>query len=690
MNQPLPELADSTQFADTVTLKPCSQLWTKQSEAESDDSHWVAVTPDEQFKELVGLVLSVARSQSGRGRASRAAKMLQSMMAAAAIGAFLPQRVFHSSEKADSKFEEQVNGIKSTVVHDILSEARRLALSNPDQQAPESEVLLNVWDCGGQPVYLDLMSSFLTSRGMFLLLYDASRGLLEKYVALCHKEGRVVAEQHSYLTTLELLLQWMSMIHATLSRNKSLKMIASSSDESQHDSKPSAECSAIPDFPRIIPVGTHGDSPDVKVHKAEIIRELESQCESRAFAHMLKAGVIVDNTTAGKGKDEDPEFKKIRKEIFKFVNASLAIRTPVAWVLFRKIFQRMAQESPVVSYEQAVAVGEACGIPADVLQSALNFYHELAVFFHFTRIPSLHSYVFADPQWLVKQLAALLSLEGFETVANPMLWTLLRQKGLLVQALYEEVWKHGKIPAQSFIDILEHFLLVAPINTHSNVHSISGKEYFVPSVLPYHSSEGSKELPKESLSAAPLHLTFSTKYVPPGFFTRFATALTKEHNLEVAFNRRVWRNRITLRFGEIDEITITERAMSIVVEVTRCKPRKSHDSPFTSVCKCVMKLVQACSADVREWLPGIDEKISFLCDGCHEEGSQDHFIEIPESATTCTTLHCQKGERYDPTAAQQWWMNVPKQEVTKYFYTLCWCCTRFIIGKPWCQFSNTS
>ena len=59
--------------------------------------------------------------------------------------------------------------------------------------------------------------------------------------------------------------------------------------------------------------------------------------------------------------------------VHQLASKHLAVRTPVVWVLFRKVLQKVAQGSPIVSYQQAVAVGQACGIAADVVPSVLHF-----------------------------------------------------------------------------------------------------------------------------------------------------------------------------------------------------------------------------------------------------------------------------------------------------------------------------
>ena len=151
----------------------------------------------------------------------------------------------------------------------------------------------------------------------------------------------------------------------------------------------------------------------------------------------------------------------------------------VSWVLFRKVGCKRQPHCLI-----AVAVGEACGIAEGVVPSVLHFYHELAVFLHYTQIESLSNKVIADPQWLVKQLGRLLAPEGLEQkVSNQLLWKPLHEKGILVQPLYEEVWKESILKPQSLADLLEHFLLAAPIDSSIAVSRFPGQKYFIPAVL---------------------------------------------------------------------------------------------------------------------------------------------------------------------------------------------------------------
>ena len=350
-----------------------------------------------------------------------------------------------------------------------------------------------------------------------------------------------------------------------------------------------------------------------------------------------------------------------------FASKYLAVQTPVAWVLFRKVLQKVAKGSPIVSYEQAVAVGQACGISKNVVPSVLDFYHELAVFLHYTQIESLSNKVIVDPQWLIRQFGRLLAPEGLEQkVSNPMLWKPLHENGILVQPLYEEVWEESNlkynVPPQSLVDLLEHFLLLAPLDPFDtmklpkSVTPYKGKKYFIPTALKL-SMQDTDSTPKSRepvKKSSPLHLTFSTQYVPPGFFTRLATTLSGKPKCEPLFERGVCRNKITFAYDQIDEFTICEQSSSVQINVVRIQHRQSHKiMTFGNTCCDIKELIQACSTAVSQWVPSIEVKPSFLCEQCPD------FITIPHGADTGLNVYCKARHHCNFTREQQYWLKVP-------------------------------
>ena len=657
MNKPLP-LADSTQLADIMTVKPATKKWA--SAGGDSKSFWREVTDKDESMELVGLVHLVARASAGHSRSSRFIRLLEptALSSEDTITEQSAEIIYIYSDRhvASKHSHHSIAEIQQMVVRDILSQAVEIAKEDPYAEAPEEEVLINIWDCGGQPIFLDILPAFLTQRTMFLLFYDARRSLTDLCIIRSFHCGKIINEQKHKATTLELMLEWMASIHA---------MLGSTASEE-----------TVPKFPRIIPVGTHGDDPRVKVKKSDIIHQLNSECKGKAFVHLLKEGVIVDNTTAGLGEREDPDFGYIRREAFEFAGKDLSVHTPIAWVLFRRVFKKVTIEcrSPVVFYEVVKNIAEECSIPSTAISSAIKFYHDLAVFFHYSEVPSLCKYVIADPQWLISQFAKILALEGFEEFHNELLWKPLREKGVLVQPLYEEVWKDSELPSQSLVDLLVHFLLAAPIN-EVKITNLPGNEYFVSLVLPAYTAADSRadSQPAVIKQAAPLYLLFNTYYVPPGFFSRLITTLLSKpcydakHNktmFRVAFSKGVYRDRIVLLYGytnsEIDEITLIKCKSSIEIKVVRTQNRPQWYIPFSLTCRNILSIINKCFPTILHWLKGIKLEFAFVCEHCPKETNTvtdlQHYIRISLSNTVYTTLRCDKLQYANLTARHHEWL----------------------------------
>ena len=214
MNEKLPPNAESTIFADTKTVKP--QFWAKAGE--STDSYWVEVTEEDEIKELAGLVQLVAQGKSG-STSSHAAKVLSTTAAAVAVGMFKPLGFI--PHRNLTMHDQNVSSIKDDV-QNVFEKVLEYTQSNQgNSTVPKSEVLMHVWDCGGQPVFLDVLPAFLTSRTMFLLFFDARQDLHDLCSSLSYKKGRVVSKSEQNFTTLQLLTQWMASIHAMLTRKVS-------------------------------------------------------------------------------------------------------------------------------------------------------------------------------------------------------------------------------------------------------------------------------------------------------------------------------------------------------------------------------------------------------------------------------------------------------------------------------------
>ena len=573
MNEPLPDKANSTVLAHT---RPVKYSWVKSG---GHSCYMAEVSEDDELSEFSQLFHEYRASLS------------------------VSERRFISSgsdERGRRVVHSEVTAHEKVIMPQLNS--------GHANKTEDNEVLLCLWDCGGQPVFLDLLPAFLSSRTVFLIMFDASKSLDEAFQVIINVEGQQRKEEMLEISILSLIQKWMASIHARFG------MIDQSGQ--------------LPAYPRIIIVGTHADqiAPGQPLQaKKKVIEQvffkISAAVDKNEYADMIIGRLMVDNTLAGQSDQTGSGFEELHQLITTFVEEKLTTETPISWIQFRKVLQLYTRKKkPVISLKVLYSIAKDCYMPRRDVPSALRFYHELGVFLFYADIESLKSVVFLEPQWLVDRFGELLA-RWKEKPEHRNMWITLTQHGILVEPLYEAVLSNvqefGLTPS-SLVDMLEHFLLAAPIVTNG-VHPKSGrvKEYFVPLMLQHHLSQStlSSSQPSSAVkSAAPIHLTFLSGYVPPGYFVRLATSLAAKKEVNVLFHSGIYRNQITMDIG-VDRLIITEYNDTIEIHFSR-QLDSPRDPAFRESCQRVFKILYDCLAEVYQWLPGANAKIAFLCSQC--------------------------------------------------------------------------
>ena len=628
-NQPLPYVPSSTLMADCHTISGHLRLSQSSWTSSKGQTFWKDVTEKEEYIEMARLITQVCKF-------SKESKTLIDGLTV------LQDQQSHMFQHPDVK----------EIVFKVMLYASRYHFHDP-----EPEHWIRVWDCGGQKVFRTILPAFITPKTMFFLMFDARDDLYKKCASVYNHPGSRPSILDENLTIMELILKWMATIHASLSKEKLKIDYTNPNDPACSQLLPGTPSSLPTSYPKIIPVGTHGDDEFVKNNSEVIIQAISEACMGKSFASAVEKCVIVDNTTAGRGVKEDTKYDVIRKKVGNFAEG-LSCDTPITWVLFRKVISQLSKSKPIATIAEIHEAALACTIPEDAISSVLHFYHSYGIFFHYKHIPSLQGKVIIDPQWLVKVIATLFPLTDPDEIGVPNMWRVFRQYGLLVQPLYEEVLSQQKfLEPGEIIDLLSDFLIIGEIHTASKKHHYQGKEYFVPCMLSNTESR-SKEIGIAVYSAAPLHLVFSTNYLPPGFFSRFSATLSKDPKFEVLFDE-ICHNKIRYAYGIeyecAEEITIFERVLSVQVDVEHVNGNVYQE--FFNSCREILEQIRLCSDEVLKWLPGIKMKAALQCHQCPEVPT--HFTVLPTSLSTQhPKLRCQRDRLTRLNPAQKFWIAI--------------------------------
>ena len=647
------EAANSTVLADTYHLK---NTWAKTDFS----SKWCNVTKDDEIHELA-VLLHKTKKQGFETRSLVNPYPppppvpwkvpLCDIPESHGGGRSVPVRKLAQCPIPDSDFLGKARGIRHVVQSEVVEKAYNLS-EREDFQVTNStpEVLLHVWDCGGQPVYLDTLQPFLSSHTMFFLLYNAADGLDSTVKSVWYKNGEKTEHGNLEVTVLDQLQQWMAAIHASLFMKENVL---------------SCTAEALPPYPRIMLAGTHGDLLEEDNCK-QVLDTLESQYEGKAFSKLLVDSIILDNTKAG--EVDDKPFMKVRETVQKFSSENLTVKTPVAWVLFRKMLSE-AKRSPIVAFEEVLAVAELCNIQEEVVPSVLSFYHELGVFLYYPDVQGLGKVVFADPQWLVKQIGKLLTVETKKGYSRQEVVRILVKYGILVESLYNQVWKRCGVKPQAFVSLLEHYLLLVPSKTPPSISAFEGRSYFIPAMLPLYKESNATLHLAAVQSTDILCLTFNTKYLPPGFFVRLVAVLATNENCDIMFDRNLFRNSVCFSYHEKTIVNLTAKSTHVEITVTREVTRQHKSKLFVNICQDLLALVRDSSLKVLDLFSGIRIAPALKC-SCQK--SNCCFIKLFDHCQTALKsnecLQCVRGRNCYAKPDQQFWLTIPDVKEVRTFF----------------------
>ena len=645
MNIPLQQ-AESTALADTRTV---SYKWIA---TDSTEEAWKPHTDDDETRKLA------AKAHQFRKRTlldvSRDSSIAERTFC-------LPRNTVLSLQsdehKADPNTVSKLLEFKKEHYEELIKQDKQFSQYR-NRVKPTSEVVMHIWDCGGQPVFLDIVSAFLTSRTMFLLLFDGSVDLSSMYQEKWHHKGIAIPGREQNITHLQLMKQWLQLIHSSL-----LAKVINESEEASTN-QATASPNVLPKCPRAMLIGTRRDKITSEKAKA-VVDELNTACDGAAFGDIVVDKLIVDNTKAGKGKDgEDPKYKQIRNNIHKFAK-SLIVPTPLAWLAFRQVLQKADLKHPILSYSEVCIVAKECGIREEVVPSVLHFYHQLGSLLHYANIPSLANTIIVKPQWLINQLRKLLMPEWYLQRPQHLkrLWKILEEVGILTEEMYQEIWNDCGLVGggQSLMDLLEHFDLAKQIDVYPREKGFyRGIKYFVPCMVKVRPKGVNKQeaTPRPIRQAATLYVSFNTGYTPPGFFIRLIARITNHKGYTPLLNQQVYRDSITFECNELDRVIISESLQTLNLNYFRVVQRKENHILFAdSSCSLFKELIKLCRAVCNDWMPSIEVLFKFECP--LSENVSRHFILLDTNSHQESVLCCEHDHKCTLSRYHKYWFPPP-------------------------------
>ncbi|NXK72194.1 LRRK2 kinase, partial [Amazona guildingii] len=411
----------------------------------------------------------------------------------------------------------------------------------------KKDLILNVWDFGGQEEFYSTHPHFMTQRALYLAVYDLSKG-------------------HAAIDAMK---PWLFNIKARASTSP------------------------------VILVGTHLDVSDEMQRKACMSKITRELLNKRGFPAIQDYHFV--NAT-----EESDSIIRLRKIIIK-ESLHFKIRDqPVVGQLIPDSYLELEKrillerknvpvEFPVIDQKRLLDLVQESQLQLDEneLPHAVHFLNESGVLLHF-QDPALQlrDLYFVDPKWLCKIMAQILTVkvEGFSKYPKGIVKRSDVEKFLLKRS------KFPKIYMSQYFKLLEKFQIALPLGED---------QLLIPSSLSDHRPV--IELPHCENSEIIIRL-YEMPYFPMGFWSRLINRLLevspymlsgRERALRP--NRMYWRQGIYLNWSP-EAYCLVESAMfdnnpDSFLKITAPSCRKG--------CILLGQVVDHIDSLMEEWFPGL-------------------------------------------------------------------------------------
>ncbi|XP_044178391.1 uncharacterized protein LOC114949826 isoform X1 [Acropora millepora] len=447
-----------------------------------------------------------------------------------------------------------------------------------DKVCSDDDIYSVLWDFAGQSVYYETHQLFLTSRAIYLLVYNLSRdpeGIAESV----EKQGlyKKFEERSSTKTNLDCLDYWMTSVYSQSSRIQ------------DHDLCSASTSTVLPKtLPPVFLVCTHSDQPFGGKDPTDLALEVYGFLKTKSYGEQLFHDVFkVDNTKSGTQK-ECPEVKRLRESILAVAMELPQTKEniPIKWLKYEEALQGALDEG-----HKWITIEDAKRIASEVCQihdeqefvTVLDFFHDQRILIHFADTVELNKLVVLHPQWLIDVFKTVITVKRYDKQERGLndLWLKLEREGILEEKLLQHTW--GQIVEEnhtfeSLIAIMEKFSLLCSWSLSNEPGS---KEYLVPSMLEWYPPQKIKEL-ITSASIPPLFFKFKSGQVPSNLFPRLVVQFLQWGRTEFwsTVNPLLYKNFARIYTAKDVNYSVVLLCHSSLIEVVVLRVHRNDRSPL--------------------------------------------------------------------------------------------------------------
>ena len=536
----------------------------------------------------------------------------------------------HLSNSVDSTLLDAPSTLEEKVLQsDMLPESLHVG---------KTVKIITIIDTGGQPGYIHLLPAIVNCPTINFIVHDMTKDLEDPVLVRYKKEGQDMIKPHQLnYTNKDLIKLTMTLSTESLRKSDSANFVKNT-------------------LRFISFVGTHKDQIE-ESERSERIESLNKQLndiikQQNCQVEVLNTGVgdnaflfAVDNTTAGRGVNEDKTVKQIRGKIESVMEGMNSYPLPITWMILELELQelRSTKKLSYITFKEYsnIAKDIASIVNEEEIKDSLRYYNFLEVLLYFEDIPGLCDYVIIDQQWLYNKVSMFVHLPSklisFLRVGSQKLF---ESSGILLKDECHNIKWEENIHIEHFISFLIHKKIIAHFSMDEKQY------YYLPYILPHCHQYHDKH---QYLLSEPLLIQFSNGVLPRGFFCLLVVHLLQklpcgwQHDLlsSNGDSKKHFINVITFCLPDGFCLRMQDKVYYLELQVRHYKDCKLENASYNPK---IFSTLQPYFKDICKQLDYDNEKLryGFLCHD-RENIDDDHIALIPSlEAPLPRNLQCNR------------------------------------------------
>ncbi|XP_072036012.1 probable serine/threonine-protein kinase pats1 isoform X2 [Amphiura filiformis] len=536
-----------------------------------------------------------------------------------------------------------------------LPTAKREKMLARDKE--ESKINLAIWDFGGHSLYRATHQAFLSSRAVYIVVFNLSHDLNQDVTSKIQTDKASKAQTiEQGFTSLEHLDFWLRSIFTYTTPNqpkdKMLKQLS----------------------PPIFIVGTHRDALDTNPQTRqkmveEKFAQIRQHLKNKDYRqHVVNPFYALENSL---DDSQNEEALSLRKHLYSVLMEEpyMGDAVPIRWLLFEDAVKKSVEKGiHFMTLEQTKQLTHSLGMESDQdLFALLHFYHELGHIIYFGGEEDgdhqgLRDIVILDPRWLIDVFRRVITVKDVKEQWPIYMdaWTRLDNEGILEDRLIEHMWSHHIDLKPALTELMIKFDLIYPLTQDQDATKAGDICYYVPSLMKP-GDHHHHVTPSESDSATVFYIDFDG-FLPDGIFHRLLARAVSwsqaqggsmpslHYRHAILYADDLHQLELVMSTSHHAKITVIITRVAVVQTAVNNSQDKEDNSPSPSTCSKVKDFMSATLKVLQQTYPK-PIRYSFHID-CPCNTGVPHTINL-EQCLTKDIFMCSGRSRIDTTGIKK-------------------------------------